>query len=182
MRGMMNVLPGGYCSGDCLNDGHCGAGGVCRSTGGGAGTCFQSCASDADCTRDGYRCREVATGVMGCNPAPDPLPDNTAGKACTADADCGGAMGTCVSELPTPNGGMAPAMGGYCSTGCEIDADCGAGGLCVNTLNGARCFKPCTAATATTDCRAGYVCGERGGGMMPDLVCTPVVPDEGDAG
>jgi hypothetical protein len=180
MRGM-TMLPGGYCSGDCLMDSHCGAGGVCRAPqfGAAVGTCYEACADDGDCTRDGYRCRSLGGMQMGCNPAPDPLPDNTTGDACASDADCGGATGSCALELPAAGGGNAPAAGGYCTLACQLDADCGAGGLCVTTLGGGRCFKPC----ATIDeCRDGYECGERGGGMMPDLVCTPEVLNEPDAG
>jgi hypothetical protein len=190
-------LPGGYCSGNCLEDSHCGAGGVCVQPAidlmGAPGSCYQSCETDADCTRDGYRCREVSMGLRGCNPFPDPLPDNTAGDACMADADCGGEMGTCRTQLAGSGFGAQPlpAPGGYCSQMCADDADCGAGGLCVTGLFGTgTCFKPCT---TVADCREGYVCEPRGGGggqpptgdagmAMPNLVCQPIPPPEEDAG
>jgi hypothetical protein len=204
------MLPGGYCSGDCLEDAHCGKGGVCLlpAFGMGAGTCYQSCANDADCTRDGYRCRMVGNDVRGCNPAADPLPDGTAGKPCTGDADCGGGMNTCATELPGE--GFAaffqrwPAEGGYCTQSCMEDSDCGAGGVCLG-FGAGTCFATCT---AMTDCRDGYTCSDRGammgtmgGGMggadggsamPPPMVCSPnrpmMMPDEdggvapGDAG
>jgi hypothetical protein len=179
MRNNGDEFPGGYCSGACLEDSHCGAGGTCRRTGGGAGRCYETCASDDDCTRDGYRCRDIGGMLTGCLPAPDPLPDNTTGLACTADADCADVAGACAAELPAAAGGMIATPGGYCTIQCEIDADCGAGAVCVTTRGGAWCFKTCT--DAATDCRDGYVCGERGGGDMPSIVCTPFEPDE-DAG
>jgi Cys-rich repeat protein len=173
-------LPGGYCTGACLDDSHCGAGGVCRRTGAGAGACYGSCATDTDCTRDGYRCREIGGDLLGCLPAPDPLPDGVTGAACTTDAECGAVAGACASELPAAGGGSIATPGGYCTIECEVDVDCGAGAVCVQTRGGGWCFKTCTTAT---DCRTDYVCGERGGGDMPSIVCTPFEPDEDvDAG
>jgi Cys-rich repeat protein len=180
MGGNATPLPGGYCSGACLEDAHCGAGGVCRRPGGGAGACYASCATDADCTRDGHRCRDLGGDQLGCLPAPDPLPDGTTGQACAADADCAGVAGACATEIPAAGGGMIATPGGYCTIACEVDLDCGAGGVCVTTRGGSLCFKTCTTAA---DCRTDYVCGERGGGNMPSIVCTPFEPDdEADAG
>jgi hypothetical protein len=73
---------------------------------------------------------------------------------------------------------MLVAAGGYCTQPCEVDVDCGAGGVCPITLGGGRCFNTCT---MESECRDGYVCGERGIGNMPPTVCTPLVPDA-DAG
>ena len=180
MRSNGTMLPGGYCSGACLMDSHCGAGGTCRRAGAGAGLCYGSCASDADCTRDGYRCRDIGGDLLGCLPAPDPLPDGITGAPCATDAECGAVMGACATELPAAGGGNIAAPGGYCTIECEVDVDCGAGGVCVNTRGGARCFKTCATAT---ECRTDYVCGERGGGNMPSIVCTPFEPDDdADAG
>lgn len=165
-------FPGGYCSGACLMDSHCGAGGVCWRQGAAAGRCYDSCAADPDCTRDGYRCRAIED-LMGCLPTPDPLPDNMTGIACASDADCGGAADSCALMLPAAGGGEVAAPGGYCTIACEIDLDCGAGGVCVVTRVGGRCFDPCAMAS---ECREGYVCGERGGMAMPSIVCTPFEP------
>lgn len=172
--------PGGYCSGLCLTSDNCGAGGVCSPPmgGAGAGNCFKSCASDSDCTRDGYRCRDLGSGLKGCNPAPKPLPDHVVGKACSNDDACGAGMGTCVTVLPGASamtggffGGAAatpdPAPGGYCSNQCASDADCGAGGVCVGASMGGftgtqvgTCFKGCS---TSDDCRRDYGCELRGG-------------------
>ena len=184
------TLPGGYCTGACLEDSECGAGGICALTPieGIAGGCFQSCSSDADCTRDGYRCREVGSGMHGCDAFPDPLPDDTVGKACSADDDCGGEPGTCASALPVAGFGGSigqtnPAPGGYCTQRCADEIDCGAGAVCVTSALGTgRCYLPCA---TVDDCRDGYACEQRGmsGGAMattdagappPTLVCVPM--------
>jgi hypothetical protein len=182
------ALPGGYCSGECLEDTECGAGGVCALTPieGIAGGCFQACGSDADCTRDGYRCREVGTGMRGCDAFPDPLPDDTVGDACAGDADCGGEPGTCAAALPVAGFGAAlgqttPAPGGYCTQRCADETDCGAGAVCAtNALGTGRCYLPCA---TVTDCREGYACDQRGSSGMamgdagappPTLVCVPI--------
>lgn len=197
MRGIMGfggfALPAGYCSGDCLEDAHCGAGGVCVQPPlvGGAGSCYLGCDSDDDCERDGYRCREIETGVRGCNPFADPLPDNRAGAACSGDADCGGGAETCVTELPAAGFGAdpLPAPGGYCSLSCVENSDCGAGGVCIRSFFGGTCFKRCTGAG---DCRDGYACEARNSlGMMNapadagasgTMVCSPTPSTEADAG
>ena len=131
-------LPGGYCSGRCLEAADCGEGGACvlplGGLGAGAGTCYLGCSSDDDCDRDGYRCRDLG-GMRGCSPAADPLPDDTVGKACSADADCGGNMGSCAMQLPGPGlqGILMPVVApdGYCSQSCMEASDCGTGGACV---------------------------------------------------
>lgn len=188
------ALPGGYCSGACLEDAHCGAGGVCvASLLGGAGSCYEACEADVDCTRDGYRCRPLLGGARACNPAADPLPDDTTGKACTADADCGGAMDTCADRLPQAGlpgvlGQSTPAPGGYCSQSCLEDIDCGAGGACVGGALGGTCFAPCTTGA---DCRTGYLCEDRAmmtmmgpdaGAPEPLLICAPEPVDAEDGG
>jgi hypothetical protein len=187
------VLPGGYCTGNCLEDQHCGEGGVCSPPlNGAAGSCYQSCGTDADCTREGYRCRPIGGGRRGCNPAPDPLPDDAAGKACSDDDDCGGGQGSCASQLPGPGfaGVLEPvtAPGGYCSASCIEHVDCGAAGHCVREgRRGGRCFMACT---AESDCREGYTCEARGtqdgaageGSATSNQVCVPARAEEPDAG
>jgi hypothetical protein len=196
--GQGDPLPGGYCSGQCLEDSHCGSGGVCAPAPiqGLAGGCYSECADDADCTRDGYRCRPVGTDLRGCDAFPDSLPDDVAGKACSDDDDCGGGAATCTTALPSEGVGGAlgqttPAPDGYCSQRCtEGEDDCGAGGVCVSTALGAgSCYAPCE---TTADCRDGYSCEERGGvGLIvgdagpppPTLVCVPIpVMTDADAG
>jgi hypothetical protein len=186
-------LPGGYCSGACLEDAHCGNGGVCvASILGGAGSCYESCATDGDCVRDGYRCRPLGQDIRGCNPASDPLPDGLVGDACADDAACGGNEGSCANGLPQSGlqgvlGGQDLAPGGYCSQGCVEDIDCGAGGVCVGGgLGVGVCFATCSTGT---DCREGYICDDRSvasldpdaGAPEPLTVCVPI-PTDDDAG
>jgi hypothetical protein len=189
-------LPGGYCSGRCMQDDQCGAGAACvyGIDGPLTGTCQQNCEDDADCTRDGYRCRGTS-----CVPGDDPLPDGRVGKACKADSDCGGALGSCATDLLADGVfGITrerwPARGGYCTLMCEENSDCGAGGVCLmqmfdsigaDTICYARC-------SSQDDCRDGYSCRPRedatttwneasGRGQPSPKVCTPDQPDE-DAG
>jgi hypothetical protein len=178
------ALPGGYCTGNCLEDAHCGEGGVCSPPrNGAAGSCYQRCTADADCTRDGYRCRPIGGSLRGCNPAPDPLPDDAAGMACSEDDECGGVEGSCASQLPGPGptGVLNPvgAPGGYCSGSCIEQADCGAAGFCVRDgRRSGRCFRACA---GESDCRQGYSCGARGA-QDGTAVCTPTADEDADAG
>jgi Cys-rich repeat protein len=117
------------------------------------GSCYLACDSDADCGRDGYRCRTSSAGTKACVPGPTPLPDHVVGELCASDADCGGAAGTCSTALTGPGDG-------YCSQKCAVDADCGAGGICISGVNGITlsigdCYRSCT---PPGDCRTGFVC------------------------
>ncbi|HEY2736407.1 MAG TPA: hypothetical protein VGI70_20550, partial [Polyangiales bacterium] len=79
------VFPGNYCSGRCLEDAQCGAGGACLVLSGSAdaGHCYQTCSADSDCVRDGYRCWTLGPDFQACYPAQQPLPDHVAGSACS---------------------------------------------------------------------------------------------------
>jgi hypothetical protein len=188
-------LPGGYCSGRCMTDDQCGAGAACMygTPGPLTGSCRQSCTDDADCTRDGYRCR-----YMGCEPGDDPLPDGRTGKACKSNSDCGAGIAECARDLPGDGGYSItrerfPAAGGYCTLQCLESSDCGAGGVCLTPMFGGTqvatlCYARCS---SRDDCRDGYSCRVRdqnmtysddpeGGGQSP-TVCTPDQPDD-DAG
>jgi hypothetical protein len=170
-------LPGNYCTARCLEDSQCGAGGACLLFSGSsdAGHCFARCASNLDCARDGYSCRLVGPGFRACYPAPDPLPDNTAGKACSADADCGGGDHTCASELPFGSFAsyeIVPAPNGYCTQECALDSDCGAGAQCISRgVQGGMCLAKCS---AMMECRDGYSCLAHGRDLNEqDRVCIP---------
>jgi hypothetical protein len=155
------AFPGSYCSGRCSMDSQCGAGGACLvfANSADAGHCYARCESDDDCTRQGYRCRELGTDFDACYPAPTSLPDNTAGNACSSDLDCGAGKDSCAIQLPFANllgDGTVPAPGGYCTQDCSLDADCGAGGRCVSGgVTGGKCLATCE---TNDDCRAGYTC------------------------
>lgn len=203
---LMTTYPDGYCTGSCLANGDCGAGGVCATAFGGmAGTCYRGCEQDADCARDGYRCRGAAFpqgGSMRCLPGADPLPDGVVGTACAQDADCGGSLGaSCRLTLPSTNGDVS-APAGYCSVSCVDDLDCGAGGSCIGSFGGitmGTCYKVCT---DEAECRDAYACempslagfgnaGNFGGfmgamgmgtGMLPTVCTVSQGADDQDAG
>lgn len=169
-------FPGNYCTGSCFADADCGAGGGCLLLSGGssAGQCFEGCASDADCARAGYRCRELNGGFSACYPGLVALPDGTAGRACGADTDCGMA-GSCATVLPFGSSSAnepTPAPDGYCTQAC--DSDCGAGGACVSQgKQGGVCVSTCE---SMTDCRAGYQCAPRNDRNDLARICIPAMP------
>lgn len=72
------------------------------------------------------------------------------GAACQPDPK--NRQGNCPDGLI-----CGPTPGGYCTTFCDIDADCGPGATCADTIRGTVCTRSCT---ADTDCRAehGYMC------------------------
>jgi hypothetical protein len=170
-------FPGNYCTGRCLQDAECGAGGVCLVHAGSsdAGHCFARCAADVDCARDGYRCRELGSGVDACYPAVDPLPDRGAGRACSADLDCGSGTARCAVELPFRNFAdyeSIAAPGGYCTQECSLHSDCGAGGSCVSHgTEGGLCLASCAA--EASDCREGYACLPARDTDLDAGVCVP---------
>ena len=97
-----------------------------------------------------------------------------AGKACSADTDCGN--GTCRKELPVNSvlgvAGNIAAPGGYCSFACGQSADCGEGGVCTGVNGGGllglgntgsgkgQCMARCE---ASSQCREGYRCADSNG-------------------
>ncbi|MDB4989214.1 MAG: Multiple EGF-like-domain protein 3 precursor [Myxococcaceae bacterium] len=91
---------------------------------------------------------------------------STVGKACVTSNDCG--MGaTCntqqtfgmLGDLLTALGGSnLPAPGGYCTTSCSSDTDCGSNAVCLGAALGifkGECRHSCT---SNADCRDGYEC------------------------
>ena len=157
------AYPGNYCTGRCYSDAECGGGGICLwpKTSLDPGYCLKRCTADKDCGREGYGCWTLGDGerlVQGCYPKAKALPDRTAGKACTGDSECGGTAGSCVSMLPFDlvSNDTIKAPGNYCSQRCALDAECGAGGQCINYgTHGGICLATCS---ATAPCRAGYAC------------------------
>lgn len=101
-------------------------------------------------------------GAAGMSNPTNPIifTDNTSGKACTANADCGN--GECRKEfagIQLLGQAAQVAPGGYCTFKCNLSADCGAGGVCVGTPE-SLCLASCTAAS---DCRDGYRCVDSDG-------------------
>jgi hypothetical protein len=169
---------GNYCTARCLDDTACGAGGACLVNSGSseAGYCYAHCSSDDDCTRDGYRCRHIGADFDACYPAERPLPDDTAGKACQSDGDCGGNKSSCAAELPfgdLTSNAIVAAAGGYCTQRCMYDADCGAQAQCIAAgVMGGYCLGSCS---QQSDCRTGYSCVAHGRDFNnTDSVCVPL--------
>ncbi len=159
-----NAKNGGFCSGLCIADANCGEGGTCvRGLYGSRGTCREACKTDVDCQNDqsGWGC-----GPEGlCVREADPLP--AVGERCDpnhAERDCG--AGSCRTQ--GLSGERYPD--GYCIGSCDEDSDCGALGVCINSLT---CLRGCE---SDEDCRAGYRCQvhpQAAGESRQRLVCFP---------
>jgi hypothetical protein len=179
------AFPGNYCTGRCLADADCGAGGACLvlPDSSEAGTCYARCDQDSDCTRHGYRCWPISNDFSACYPAPLDLPDGVVGRSCTRDLDCGGAAGSCMTELPygTFSGyEVVPAPDGYCSEDCSHDSQCGVGGQCIShNAGGGSCLAICH---EQSDCRDGYTCFPHGRDNDDERVCAPVISGDVDGG
>lgn len=162
---------GGFCSGRCTEDAHCGEGGVCvRGAYGSAGICRERCEVSSDCQNRaaGWGC---AQGI--CERRPPPLPDGVVGKACGPESeanDCG--PGTCRTF--GFSGERYP--GGYCVARCREDADCGAEGVCINRLT---CLRKCA---GPDDCRPEYECRKhpQAAPEYEHTVCYPKTSDSDD--
>ena len=184
----MMSYPGGYCSGRCLADSDCCEGGACNVVlPGMVASCVRKCESDADCKRDGYRCR-MGFVTRQCMPGDKPLPDGVAGKACEGDSDCGGVAMGCMKQTPGIAGmGQTPLPGGYCTQRCGDNSDCGAGAICSLNAGGAfavgLCYKTCA---AVSECRDGYACrslfGMLGGQSVQNVCAPPTPTNNRDAG
>jgi len=112
--------------------------------------------------------------------APDDLTvSSLIGGPCTIDTNCTeGTKPVCFKKTLFNKTGLLPTAGGYCSSTCTSDADCGSDSHCENfgTLGGA-CLANCMSAT---DCRTpGYACFGSFGGCFPDgnLTCDPSAGD-----
>jgi len=183
--GLGTPAAGGYCTAACSTDDECGTG-VCVGAVAQLsvkGQCLLACSKDADCGREGYSCGELDLKAIAaqagaaaadagiavpdaqvpevpkaCVPKPKTvtLAANTAGKACTANTDCG--EGTCNA---TDRLSGAELPDGYCTGACNADTDCGTGGACYGAIitplfsTAGNCVKSCT---AKSDCRTGYDC------------------------
>ncbi len=84
------------------------------------------------------------------------------GDPCTSDSDCKeGTKPSCWKKYVLNVSLNAPMPGGYCSSPCTVDTDCGSDGSCV-TFNpaGTYCLKKCS--DAVTCRHPGYACGFNG--------------------
>ena len=81
------------------------------------------------------------------------LADGIVGKPCAEASECG--TGSCLTTLQVVN---TPYPGGYCTSACGANDECGKGGICAaSPLPGRRgsCYLGCADDAA---CREGYVC------------------------
>ncbi|MFO0575945.1 MAG: hypothetical protein U1A78_18250 [Polyangia bacterium] len=99
------------------------------------------------------------------------------GAPCTDDTQCSaGPMPKCWKSNVLNNTSNPATPGGYCSSSCTSDSQCGSGGRCVDFGPGGKnCLAGCSSATA---CRKpGYACRfyETAGVCYPDSVfdCDP---------
>lgn len=156
---------GGYCSASCMSDEDCGEGGLCFGyyPQFGSGECRKPCTKDADCGREDYECSRINMPPLTVGNGQELMVPDTCqpktiavkftdqvGKACTADADCGG--GRCALSGSFP--------GGYCTGGCYEDSDCGSGGICRGNIygGGGDCFEGCSVDSDCARDAQGYGC------------------------
>ncbi len=156
----------------------------CRS---GDGCCPAGCTFNNDndcsctprtCAQMGAQCGTTDDGcgnVLNCPACPGGgncvnnqcEPPDIVGNACTSDGQCG-ANGGCLTEAQTS------LPGGYCTTGCNSNADCASGNCWVD--NGI-CLDSCS---SNADCRSGYECFDWSGDSARE--CGPVANGFGDPG
>ncbi|HVE86789.1 MAG TPA: hypothetical protein VND93_28220, partial [Myxococcales bacterium] len=91
------------------------------------------------------------------------------GKPCTANPDCGSAVGLCNLQGTLPSGGGPLWSGGYCTQNCAAAGGqpCPNGSECVPAGGQYRCLKSCRVGYG--DCRADYACAALAG--VRDGVC-----------
>jgi hypothetical protein len=159
----------GYCTIELAQSGAraCPAGSHLGGASNGFGNCVANCTTSPQCRNgnNGYACYdsdgdgspECETSATGSGPV---------GSPCAGTWECaGGEKGVCGSVA---NGWPA----GYCLVGCKTGA-CPTGSNCVqlntSNANSFYCLKGCT---ATTGCRSGYTCKDRGGSTSL-LECAP---------
>jgi len=129
---------------------------------GGQGSLTSLCALGTDCTDCGPRGGggTSSSGGTSSGGTSSGGPANV-GSACTLDNQCSAPTGRGTPFCVTEDAGAW--IGGYCSAPCDTNADCGAGGVCVNLGNNAQgqpivvCLEDCQVASPTS-CRPQYFC------------------------
>ena len=104
------------------------------------------------------------------------MPAGGIGAPCTDDSQCMvGPSKKCWKSNVLNNMANPPTPGGYCSSGCATNADCGSGNTCVDIGAGKYCLAGCN--NATTCRNPGYACSYYGGAgvCFPDTIfdCDP---------
>ncbi len=115
---------------------------------------------------------------MAMPPGDMAMPMGRIGDACTADSGCvAGTMPKCWKTNVLDNPMAPPTPGGYCTSTCATDTDCGAGARCTSIGSAKYCLAACN--NATTCRKPGYACAYVGGGVCyPDTIfdCDPKSP------
>jgi hypothetical protein len=101
------------------------------------------------------------------------------GDPCRSNADCTeGKSPACWIRSLYNHAGYLAVKGGYCSSKCMDDTDCGATGVCIDEgTDGKFCFAPCS---VPSDCRPNYACFVRQTGHCypsTGLECDPTMGD-----
>ena len=125
----------------------------------------------------------VDAAAVDAAPTCDPRAAGQVGGPCTMDAQCESAPGLgdglCLNAAL---GGIGWPAGGYCvnkidlvsadcSNGCDTDAECGAGNVCVSVEGCNACAPACCAGD---ECPAGQVCTDSLiGGSLGKSACLP---------
>jgi hypothetical protein len=143
------------------------------------GTCMPG-TSTSVCGFLGNNCQSCGSSeVCRASCAPTTSGNTTGvGIPCTATTQCTtGASPGCLPQV-LPDGGQSGFPGGWCSSGCNTDADCGPGGVCLSTGQQNLCFAACTGVRqAGNSCRSGYICDELtyvdGGAITTFGFCLP---------
>jgi hypothetical protein len=104
--------------------------------------------SDAAVPADDGENTEPTDETSNETPEQQELQDGSVGSAC---GECDAEL-LCIPDVP----------GGYCTAECATDADCGAGGACVENV----CYRECD---ADADCRPSYACVNAGDVSVCDV-------------
>ena len=165
---------------DC-DSGRNGQAGVCLNIlGSGLNICYETCASDLDCTQGGrgWSCQPTTGGGSICLPgisSPPPLPPLSADyQGCSTTDDC--AAGLSCATITTTSGAAE-----MCTVlDCLGDADCGVSsssesGACLNILGsgGNVCYERCS---TNADCTGeGWTCSDANDdfGSLLARICLP---------
>lgn len=141
----------------------------------GSGCCSQTCKQSnpaQDCGECGPTCAPGPVVDMGGMPSDLALPASdmagqpndmsqvivgNIGQPCTIDIECTvGPSPKCWKNYVLNNVANPPTLGGYCSSTCTTDAQCGIGNRCVDLGPGGFCLASCS--NATTCRHPGYAC------------------------
>jgi len=111
--------------------------------------------------------------VLACSSTPPDPTGGTIGAACTTGSQClEGLAPECFASTFGAVSTGTSLPGGYCSSTCRSNADCGASGSCVAIVSGGTaCVENCG---APSECRTGYACWTGGYCFPGTFDCDPM--------